>query len=194
MRARQEAEQFSALTQEVGSYREKLTQIADARRGWNAATEASRQRALMAETELRCRYPDVELPPLHPPEEARGSGTAPELNEPDAEVRQPEPSDAAHRAAGVDAGPEPGFTADRTDAARLDIKAALEAARRAQNILAERARQPDRDAELGSDEFMRRREAEARQEAEARRSAVRQDPAPSRHFEALERDEMELEA
>ena len=96
--------------------------------------------------------------------------------------------------ADVEAGPEPGFKAGRTDAARLDIKAALEAARRAQDILAERARQPDREAELDSDDVMRRREAEARQEADARRSAVRQDPAPSRHFEALERDELELEA
>ena len=41
---------------------------------------------------------------------------------------------------------------------------------------------------------MRRREAEARQEADVRRNAVRQDPASSRHLEALERDELELEA
>ena len=130
-KARQGAEQFSALAQEVGSYREKLTQITDARRAWNAATEASRQRALMADTELRRRHLHVELPPLHSPEEARGSGTVPETVDPDVEVRQPEPSVAADRAAHVEAGPEPGFTADRTEAARLDIKMALEAARRA---------------------------------------------------------------
>jgi hypothetical protein len=41
---------------------------------------------------------------------------------------------------------------------------------------------------------MRRRDAEAQQEAAARRSAVRQDPAPSRRSESLERDESELEA
>ena len=47
---------------------------------------------------------------------------------------------------------------------------------------------------LASDDVMRRREAEARQEASARASAVRQDPAPSRHARSLERDEPELEA
>ena len=131
-------------------YREQLTQIADARRAWNAATEASRQRALMADTELRCRHPDVELPPLHPPEEARGSGTAPETMDPDVEAQQSEPSEPGHRVADVEAGPEPGSKVCRTEAARLDIKAALEAAHRAQDIIAERGRQPDREAELAA--------------------------------------------
>ena len=45
------------------------------------------------------------------------------------------------------------------------------------------------------DDLMRRREAEAEEEAAARRSAVRQDPAPSRHRLSLDgTDELELEA
>ena len=70
----------------------------------------------------------------------------------------------------------------------------MEAARRAQRILAERVRQAEHEAGLGSDDVMRRREAEAQREASARRSAVRQDPAPSLRNESLERDEPELEA
>jgi hypothetical protein len=178
----------------AGGYREELTQIADARRAWNAATEASRQRALMADTELRRRQPHAELPSLRSPEEARGSGTAPKTVDPDVEARQSEPGEPAHQVANVEAGPEPEFGARRTDAARLDIKAALEAARRAQDIVAERAGQPDCEAEQENDDVMRRREAEARQEADACRSAVRQDPAASRHLESLEREELELEA
>ena len=77
---------------------------------------------------------------------------------------------------------------------RRDVRAALEAARTAEKIIAIRERQADRDAGLASDDLMRRREAEARQEAAARASAVRQDPAPSRHARSLERDEPELEA
>ena len=37
--ARQEAGQYSALAQEVGAYREALTEVAEARRRWHAATE-----------------------------------------------------------------------------------------------------------------------------------------------------------
>ncbi len=63
----------------------------------------------------------------------------------------------------------------------------------AEKIIAARELQADRDSGL-SDDVMRRREAEARQEASARASAVRQDPAPSRHARSLELDEPELEA
>ncbi len=44
--AQHEAEAFSALAQEVGAHREALNEVADARRAWHAATEASRWRAL----------------------------------------------------------------------------------------------------------------------------------------------------
>jgi hypothetical protein len=64
--------------------------------------------------------------------------------------------------------------------AHPDLTAALDAARRVQAIIAERQRQADRDADLSSDDLMRRREVEALREAEARRSAVRQEPLPSR--------------
>src|SRR5207247_3208823 len=40
--AQQEAEQSSALAQEVGAYREALAEIVEARRRWHAATELSR--------------------------------------------------------------------------------------------------------------------------------------------------------
>ena len=66
VRAQQEAEESSALAQEVGAHREALAEVAEARRGWHAATELDRQRALIADTELRRRHPDAELPQLHP--------------------------------------------------------------------------------------------------------------------------------
>ena len=75
-RVQREAEQSSALAQEVGAYREALTEIAEARRRWHAATGLDRQRALMADTELRRRHPDVELPPLHPEAEAASGADA----------------------------------------------------------------------------------------------------------------------
>ena len=43
----------------------------------------------------------------------------------------------------------------------------------AENIIAARELQADHDSQLGSDDVMRRREAEARQEVAARASAVR---------------------
>ncbi len=170
---RQEAEQCSALAQEVGAYREALTEVADARRRWHAATELSRQEALMADTELRRRHPDVELPPLH----ADG---------------EPEAGDTA-RPATDQAGLDTGSGSDRSSTVRLDVKAAVEAARKAERIIAERQRRADRDPELDSDNVMRQREMEAEGEALERRSAVRQEPAPSRHMSA-ELDELELEA
>ena len=69
--ARQEAEQYSALAQEVGAYREALTEVAEARRRWHEASEPARQRALAADTELRRRYPDQEMPRLHLDDECR---------------------------------------------------------------------------------------------------------------------------
>jgi conjugative relaxase-like TrwC/TraI family protein len=169
--ARQEAEQNSALAQEVGAYREALTEIDEARRQWHAATELSRQQALMADTELRRRYPSLELPPLHPEVEA-------------------EPKPDAGRPLKTDAESAAGERAP----VREDISAALAATRQAQRIIAQRERHADREAVLTSDDVVRRREAEVLEEASARRSAVRQDPAPSRHMTQLERDEPELEA
>ena len=96
-------------------------------------------------------------------------------------------------------GPESGRERNERSAAcracahRHDVNAALEAARKAEEIIAAREQQADRDSGLASDDVMRRREAEARQEASARASAVRQDPAPSRHARSPEH-EPELEA
>lgn len=175
-RARGEAEEHSALAQEVGAYREALADVAAARQRWHTATETDRQRALMADTELRRRHPDQELPPLHPEE--------------DMDRSEREPAEPAAEEAGADSG----AALNSAETARLDLQAALDATRRAEQIIAERERQADRDAEHASDDLMRRREAEARQEAAARRSAIRQDPAPSRDTLAMERDELELEA
>jgi len=164
--ARREAEEYSALAQEVGAYREALTEVAGARRRWHAATELDRQRAFAADAEFRRRYPDADLPPLQPADE----------------------SSALESAAGTgQAGP--GTVPDRRGAA-LDVEAALAAARAAEKILAERGRQ----VELDGDDAMRRREAEALREASSRRSAVRQDPAPSRRAMSFELEEPELEA
>jgi conjugative relaxase-like TrwC/TraI family protein len=65
MAAERQAAQCAALAQEVGAYREKLAEIADARRQWHTTTETARQRALAADIELRRRHPDSDLPPLH---------------------------------------------------------------------------------------------------------------------------------
>ncbi len=178
--ARREAEASGALAQEVGAHREALAEVAEARRRWHAATELDRERALMADTELRRRHPDAELPLLHPEEE-------PHHSEPNAETVRDEPS-VDQTEVDADAAPQ------REGVGGRDIKAALAVARRAQQIIAERERQGDRETLLASDDVMRRREAEAQQEALARRNAVRQDPAPSRRALSLELDEPELEA
>jgi len=166
-RAWREAEGIGALAQEVGARREALAEVADARRAWHAATEESRWRALVADTELRRRYPGIDLPPLH------------------ADERLAARADEADRAAG-DAVPE------RAEVP-LDLNAALEAAERARDILADRERQADRDAEADRDDLVWRRQAEVRREAEARRDAVRQEPLPSRRLEAAGRREVEYE-
>jgi hypothetical protein len=179
MQARQQAEEYSALAQEVGAYREALTEVAEARRRWHAATELNRQKAIAADSELRRRYPDMELPPLHPAEET----TRPQ---PDAE-QTPHQADASQPEVNHE------MDANQSPTASLDVEAALAAARIAEKILANRERWADQDADL-ADDLRQRREAQAAEEASARRSAVRQDPASSRRAMTLERDELELEA
>lgn len=127
----------------------------------------------MADTELRRRHPEVELPPLHADDE-------------------PEVGDTARPATGQ-ASTDTGSRSDRPSTVRLDVKAAVEAARKAERIIAERQRRADRGAGLDSDDVMRQREMEAEREASERHSAVRQEPTPSRHMSA-ELDELELEA
>ena len=207
--ALREAGEYGALAQEVGAYREALTEVAEARRRWHAATEQDRQRALTADTELRRRHPEAELPPLHTAEEAGTSNAAHETSgsvPADPQVTLDagqEPARAAALGDGREPDAEPAGAgsgeqnerdaAGPASARRHDVSAALEAARMAEQIIAARELQADRDAGLG-DDVMRRREAEARQEASARASAVRQDPAPSRRARSLELDEPELEA
>ena len=167
-RVRREAEAFSALAQEIGAHREALTEVADARRAWHTATEDGRWRALIADSELRRRYPGIDLAPLHADEELA------------APADEPEP------------GAEEVALPDRVEVP-LDLEAALEAAWHAREILAERELAADRDAEADRDDVVRRREAEARREVEARRDAVRQEPLPSRRIEAAEKREVEYE-
>ena len=186
-----------------------MTGVAEARRRWHAATELDRQRALTADTELRGRHLKAEIPPLHAAEEALTSNAAHEASgsvPADEHVRLDVSAQETAEAAPGDglepeaepAGAGPGReqnerdTAGRARAQRHDVNAAPAAARMAEQILAARELQADRDSGL-SDDVMRRREVEARQ-ASARASAVRQDPAPSRHARSLERDEPELEA
>jgi hypothetical protein len=169
--ALRQAEENSALAQEVGTYRETLTEIAGTRRRWHTATETTRQQALLADAELRRRYSDIDLLPLHPAEEsAHAEGEAMTVRD-EATTSQPEQESQPDQ-----------------DQPRRDITAALDAARQAEHILSVRS-QAGRD----SDELMHRREAEAQREAEARRNAVRQDPAPNRHQTWLELEEPELE-
>ena len=209
--ALREAGEYGALAQDVGAYREALTEVAEARRRWHAAIEQDRQQALIADAELRRRHPDAELPPLHmagealtgnAANEASGSPSADQQMTPDADAQQTARPAAPGNGRGPDAEPAgagPGRqrnergTAGRASARRHDVSAALETARMAEKIIAARELQADRDSGL-SDDVMHRREAEARQEASARASAVRQDPAPSRHARSLELDEPELEA
>ena len=161
--ALREAGQYGALAQEVGAYREALTEVAEARRRWHAATELDRQRALIADTELRRRHPDAELPPLHPAEEAltsnaaheaSGSVSADQQMTPDAALsRQPgrcagdgrEP-DAEPAGAGSGREQNERDAAGRARARRHDVSAALEAARMAEKIIAARELQADRDS------------------------------------------------
>ena len=176
--ARQEARQYTALAQEFGAYRQGLTEVAEARRHWHAATELSRQQALAADAELRRRHPDTELTSL----DSR-------------QVARPEPGTATARSATASSpsgdAPE---ASEKIRSGRLDVQAALAAARKAEKILAERDQQAVRDARTVGDDLMRRREAAAAEEAAYRRAAVRQDPSPSRHMTPLNREELELEA
>ena len=191
--ALREAGEYGAL-----AYREALTEVAEARRRWHAATEQDRQRALIADTELRRRHPDAKMPLLHPPEEPVADAAAWEASgavaanqqltpgaaaEPPTDTaadaaasrhdREPDASTAGAGLSTAQAGQDPG---GRQAGFRHDVKAALEAARMAEKIIAIRELQADRDAGFGSDDVMRRRKAAAQQEASARASAVRQDP------------------
>jgi hypothetical protein len=164
-RGSQEAEQYQALAEVVGAHREALSEVANARRRWHDATELVRHEALDAEAELRRRYPGVELPPLHLGDEVSAPAEGSEAGRPQAE--RPE----------------------------IDLDAALQAARQAEAVLAERESQANHDARQADEDLMRRRQLEAEQAAAARRNAVRQNPAPSYQSAAqLERDELELEA
>jgi len=178
-KARREAKEYSALAQEVGAYRQGLTDVADTRRRWHTATEMTRQRALVADAELRRRYPDADLPPLHRGPEA-------ERPDPGADAQHSHP--AEHQA---ERAPDP---TERPHTTRVDLQAAMAAARKAEEILAERQHRADREAQAAGEDLVRRGEAEAVAEVAARHAAVRQDPAPSRHAWSLERDELELEA
>jgi conjugative relaxase-like TrwC/TraI family protein len=208
--ARQEARQLSALAQDVGAYREQLTEVDRARRRWHAATELDRQRALSADTELRRRHPGTDLPLLHSESDMDTPDNWQQANGPIAVSEQAQPSIANGQGAGnevpergpgsdsIDAHPGPGtdqaqYTSGPGAALRtagLDIQAALQAARQAEAIIAARAS----NAELADDDIMRRRQADAQQDAEARRRAVRQEPAPSHRAHDLDRDEPEVEA
>jgi hypothetical protein len=149
--ARQEAEALSVLAQEVGVYRDALTEIDEARRAWHAATEVSRQRALIADTELRRRHPGIDLPILNADGElATETGTQGRTAEADPDRAEP----------------------------AVDLSEALELARQAHQIIAEKEREASREIELDRDDLMRRREADALAEAAARQNAVRQEPAP----------------
>lgn len=110
--ARHKAKQYSSLTQEVGAYREALTEIADARQRWHAATELNRQQAIAADGDLRRRYPDMELQPLRPAEDASHP-------EPEAEPSRPDRG-------GSQVEVDPGTNAGRPGEPRLDVEAALE--------------------------------------------------------------------
>ena len=170
-RAQRLAARYSALAQEVGAYREALTEVAETRRRWHTATDQNRQQALAADAELRRRHPNLELPPLHLPDDPTQGEQEPDLGRGEADPR----------------------SSSRPDPARLDVAAALTAARKAEQILAAREHQADHEPDR-NDDLVRRRQAQAEEEAAARRNAVRQDPAPSRHKLPLELDEPELEA
>jgi len=113
------------------------------------------------------------------------------------EAQQTEPGAATAHSDPVSSpsGDEPEVASEQASSSgRLDVQAALAAARKAEKILAERDQQAARDAGMAGEDLMRRRAAEAVEEAAARHEAVRQDPAPSRRAMSLERDELELEA
>ena len=162
-----------ALAENAGQRETRRDLIAEARGRWHAATEHVRQRVLIGDGELRRRHPGIELPPLHPDAEEAADVVAPGTASIELERES---------------------LADWGGTLHHDIEAALEVARRAQQILAERREQSDREVALASDDVMRRRAADALRESEARASAVRQEPAPSRRAASIERDEAELEA
>jgi len=171
--ARQQALALSSRAQQAGARRQALEQIAEARVAWHEVTEPTRQRALAADAELRRRHPGIDLPPLHPQEQHAAAIAA--------QAGWPERGDA-----------EP--SASRHTEVRPDIEVALQAAIRARRIIAERQRQAHEDANLESDDLMRRRQAEALREADARRNAVRQEPLASRRARRQAQPDLEPEA
>ena len=158
----QQAQEVSALAEQVRSRRRALEEVAEARQAWHDATDQARQEARAADTELRRRHPGIYLPPMQPQHEQEAATSSP--------AAWPELDDTAA------------------------LAAALKAAGQAKQILAERGRQT-REGDFENDDLMGRCEAEAMREAEARRSAVRQQPAPSRraHWQA-ELTDLEPEA
>jgi conjugative relaxase-like TrwC/TraI family protein len=170
----QQAQELTALAGQASAHRAALEQVAEGRRAWHEATDDTRQRALAADTELRRRHPGIDLLPLHPKREHEADIGA--------QAARPEASD----------GEAP---AGRPEQARLDIDAARDVARRARQIVIERQRQAREYADRGSDSLVRRREAEALWQATARRSAVRQEPLPSRRAgRHAQLPDLELEA
>lgn len=161
--ARQEAERYSALAQEVGAHREALTEVAEARRRWHDAIELARQQALAADAQLRQRHPEADLPPLHSKESFR-----------------PGPDEVAGAHFEPAAGPDDagdGKAVDQPAPAHLDVIAAPTAARKAKQLLTER-QQSGRAAEL-ADDLMRRRKPkpQRKQQHAAARSGRTQRPA-----------------
>jgi hypothetical protein len=118
----------------------------EARRLWHRATEVSRQRALVADTELRRRHPGMQFPPLR-----SGDDLVTEVSEHDVASDHPQ---------------------QERGEVTLDVAVALEIARQVRAIVAERECQAGHDAELDSDDVMQRRETEALTEVAARPSAL----------------------
>ena len=129
-RAVREAHEHSSLAQEVGAFREALTEIAEARRRWYTATEPDRQRAISADAELRRRYPEAAIAPLQLTENTEASAMPAARPGGQGSAGLPVPG----RSAATDQEP-----ATWTAASQRDIAAAVEAARRAEAILAARA-------------------------------------------------------
>ena len=175
--ARQEAEEYSALAQEVGAYREALTEVAEARRRWHAATELARQRALAADAELRRAPPGRR--------KCRRCTSADEPGRAGAETARCRPSRAARprdrpRQRPSTAPPGRAGRAGRGTKGREDPRRTGTPSRPRH-----RAGRRGPHAPPGS---------RGRGGSRSTPRAVRQDPAPSRHTMSLERDELELEA
>jgi conjugative relaxase-like TrwC/TraI family protein len=180
-RAVREAHEHSSLAQEVGAFREALTEITEARRRWYAATEPDRQRAISADAELRRRHPEAAIVPLQLTEDTETSAMPAARPGGQRSAGQP----VTGQSAAMDQGP-----ATWKAASLRDLAAAVEAARRAEAILAARQIEADDEYQAESDDLVHRRETEA----QVRVTAVRQDPVPGRFALSLDPAEPELEA